>query len=247
MSLIRKGFPLQRVLVTGASRGLGFEFTRQYIDRGAQVFAGYRRPETAGKLRELSERHPDRLIMVPLDVSDENSIRASVGAVAEKTDSLDLLINNAGIGGVVQATGKQEELGTFTFDDAWLTIRTMGVGPILMAQQYIGLLERGDNPKIANVTSGYGSVSANTTRFPYYYSAAKATMHQLMRSLVPDVRPKGISIVILDPGSVRTDMGGPTAPLSPEESVAGMVEVIDNLTVDKSGSFISWQGRAMAW
>lgn len=238
---------MQHIVVTGASRGLGFEFTRQYVRRGAHVFAGYRRLETAGKLQALSDQNPGQVSLVPLDVSDEASIRTSAKTVAEKTEAIDLLINNAGIGGVVQATGKVEELGTFTFDDAWLTIRTMGVGPILMAQEYLGLLEKGDHPKIANVTSGYGSVSANTTRFPYYYSAAKATMHQLMRSLVPDVKPKGISVVILDPGSVRTDMGGPTAPLSPEESVEGMIQVIDGLTLDQSGSFISWQGRPMAW
>jgi NAD(P)-dependent dehydrogenase (short-subunit alcohol dehydrogenase family) len=235
------------VLVTGASRGIGFEFTRQYLDRGAHVFAGFRREQTAGKLRELASLHPDLLTLVPLDVSDEESIRASRNYVQDKTDRLDLLINNAGIGGFSSLSGRAEELGTFQFEDAWVVLRTMAVGPLLMAQEYLDLLKAGHEAKIANVTSGYGSISSNTNRFPYYYSAAKSALHQLMRSLTADVRPMGISVVLLDPGSVSTDMGGPTAPLTPTESVSGMVSVIDSLTLDQIGSFLSWQGRTMPW
>ncbi|HEX5323326.1 MAG TPA: SDR family oxidoreductase [Capsulimonadaceae bacterium] len=238
---------MQHVLVTGASRGIGLEFARHYLDRGAQVFAGYRRPETAGKLFDLTESHPERLVLVPLDVSDEASIRASRNRVGESSKSLDLLINNAGIGGFSSLTGKQEQLGSFQFDDSWVVLRTMAVGPLLIAQEYLDLLKAGENAQIANVTSGYGSISSNTSRFPYYYSAAKSALHQLMRSLAADVRPMGISVVLLDPGSVQTDMGGPTAPLTPHESVAGMISVIESLTLAQSGSFISWQGRTMPW
>jgi NAD(P)-dependent dehydrogenase (short-subunit alcohol dehydrogenase family) len=238
---------MDHVLITGASRGLGFEFTRQYLQRGAKVFAGYRQLKTAGKLQELKKSHSDRLILVPLDVSDEESILQACGFIGESTDQLSVLINNAGIGGFDSRTGKQEQLGTFHMDDACVVLRTMALGPLLLAQECMGLMKAAGSAKIINITSGYGSVSSNTHKFPYYYSAAKSALHQLMRSLAEDVRPLGISVTLLDPGSVSTDMGGPTAPLTPTQSVSGMMQVIDGLTLERSNSFISWQGKLMPW
>lgn len=238
---------MDHVLITGASRGLGLEFTRQYLQRDAKVFAGYRRPETAGALQAMSKSHPNRLMLVPLDVSDEESICRSAGIVAQHTDRLNVLINNAGIGGVDSRTGKQEQLGTFHMDDACVVLRTMAVGPLLLAQECMAMLETAGTAKIINITSGYGSVSSNTHKFPYYYSAAKSAMNQLMRTLAEEVRPSGISVVLLDPGSVSTDMGGPTAPLTPTQSVNGMLQIIDGLTLERSNTFLNWQGKQMPW
>jgi NAD(P)-dependent dehydrogenase (short-subunit alcohol dehydrogenase family) len=238
---------MDHVLVTGASRGLGLEFTRQYLQRGAKVYAGYRRVETANTLREMNKAQPDRLVLVPLDVSDEQSILQACEMVRKSTDKLDALINNAGIGGVDTRTGKQERLGTFHMDDACVVLRTMALGPLLLAQECVELLRKSSAGKVINITSGYGSVSSNTHKFPYYYSAAKSALHQLMRSLAEDVRPMGISVTLLDPGSVSTDMGGPTAPLTPTQSVTGMLKVIDGLNLENSNSFISWQGKQMPW
>jgi NAD(P)-dependent dehydrogenase (short-subunit alcohol dehydrogenase family) len=235
------------VLVTGASRGLGFEFTRQYLQRGAKVFAGYRRLETAGKLQELKKSNPDKLVLVPLDVSDEDSILQARKIVGESTDRLTVLVNNAGIGGFDSRTKQQERLGTFHMDDACVVLRTMALGPLLLAQECMDLMKAAGAAKIINITSGYGSVSCNTHKFPYYYSAAKSALHQLMRSLAEDVRPNNIAVTVLDPGSVSTDMGGPTAPITPTQSVTGMLQVIDGLTMDKSNSFINWQGKQMQW
>jgi NAD(P)-dependent dehydrogenase (short-subunit alcohol dehydrogenase family) len=238
---------MEHVLITGASRGLGFEFTRQYLQRGAKVFAGHRRLETAGKLQELCKSQSDRLTLVPLDVSDEESVCKAAKTVSQSTDRLDVLINNAGIGGVDSRTGKQEQLGTFHMDDACVVLRTMALGPLLLAQECMGMMRATGTAKIANITSGYGSVSSNTHKFPYYYSAAKSALHQLMRTLAEDVRPWNISVTLLDPGSVSTDMGGPTAPITPTQSVNGMLKVIDELNLDRSNSFISWQGKQMPW
>jgi NAD(P)-dependent dehydrogenase (short-subunit alcohol dehydrogenase family) len=238
---------MERVLITGANRGLGLAFARLYLERGAQVFAGARRPEAAHLLEELKQTHGERLTVIPLDVSDEDSICRSRDIVAGLTDSLNLLINNAGIGGVSKATGKQEQLGTLAMDDIWEPLKTMAVGPLLMAQEYLNLLQAAGEATVANVTSGYGSVSSNTTRFPYYYSAAKSALHQLMRSLAADVRQWNIRIVLLDPGSVSTDMGGPNAPLTPEQSAGGMIQVIDSLTLEQSGAFLDWEGNPKPW
>jgi NAD(P)-dependent dehydrogenase (short-subunit alcohol dehydrogenase family) len=238
---------MDHVMITGASRGLGLEFARHYVRRGARVFAGYRRTETAGALLELAKANPDRLTPVLLDVADEDSIRRSTETVSQSTDRLNVLINNAGLGGIDSRTGKQEQLGTFHMDDACVVLRTMALGPLLLAQECLGMMRAAGAAKIINITSGYGSISSNTHKFPYYYSAAKSALHQLMRTLAEEVRPMGISVTVLDPGSVSTDMGGPTAPLTPNQSVTGMLTVIDGLTLERSNSFLNWQGKQMPW
>ncbi len=230
---------MERVLVTGANRGIGLEFARQYLQRGSRVFAGYRRPDAAQHLESLKESHPDQLTILPLDVADADSIRASQQRVRTQVDSLDVLINNAGI-------GVAEHLGALNFDDVLRVMRVNAVGPLLIAQEYLDLLRAGENAKIANVTSGYGSVSQNSG-FPYSYSASKAALHQLMRSLAAEIRQWGIMTVLLDPGWVQTDMGGPNAPLPVEQSAGGMIKVIDALTPERSGAFINWQGSEMQW
>lgn len=179
---------METVVVTGANRGMGLEFCRQYLGRGAKVFAGYRNPNSTGKLEELRKQHGDRLVLIPLDVGDEDSIRNSAKLVAKQTDTVDVLINNAGLGGISRDDGKQERLGTFHFDDAWIVLRAMAVGPLLMAQEYLEMLKKSGHAKVGNVSSGYGSIAGNTNCSPYYYSAAKTTMHQFMRSLAADVK-----------------------------------------------------------
>jgi len=238
---------METVVVTGANRGMGLEFSRQYLRRGAKVFAGYRRAGTTTKLEELGRQHPRQLVLAPMDVSDEDSIRESARIVAAQTDVVDVLVNNAGIGGNSRDTGKTEELGNFHFDDAWKVLRTMAVGPLLMAQEYLPMLKKSGHAKIGNVTSGYGSISGNVNRSPYYYSAAKTAMHQFMRSLTADVKKDGMSVVLLDPGWVQTDMGGPNAPLPVDVSIAGMISVMDKMTVETSGRFVKWDGTEMAW
>jgi NAD(P)-dependent dehydrogenase (short-subunit alcohol dehydrogenase family) len=226
---------------------MGLEFSRQYLARGARVFAGVRNRASAGKLEGLQKDYPQRLMIVDLDVSDEESIRRSAQMVAGETDVVDVLVNNAGIGGNSRDTGKTEELGNFHFDDAWKVLRTMAVGPLLMAQEYLPMLKKPAHGKIGNVSSGYGSISGNTNRSPYYYSAAKTCMHQFMKSLSADVKQWGISVVLLDPGWVKTDMGGPNAPLDVDKSIGGMIKVMDEMTVETSGRFIKWDGSSVAW
>lgn len=238
---------MERVLITGASRGIGLAFARLYAQRGDRVLACCRNPETAVHTLELERSYPGKVTRITLDVSDEDSICASREQVGLHVDGLDILINNAGIGGSDSRTGRQERLGTFHFDDACRVLQVMAVGPLLMAQTYMDLLRAGDRARIACITSGYGSVSSNTHGFPYYYSAAKSAMHQFMRSLAYDVRDWGIATVLLDPGSVRTDMGGPNAPLLPEESAGGMMRVLDALTPEQSGTFLNWEGKAVPW
>jgi NAD(P)-dependent dehydrogenase (short-subunit alcohol dehydrogenase family) len=236
----------RRVLVTGAGRGLGLELTRRYLERGDQVFATCRQPSRARDLAALAGAHRDQLTVLALDVADAASIRAAHAAVRRRTKALDLLINNAGVYSRRGSADPSERLGTLRFDDALHVLRTNAVAPLMVTQQCLDLLAAGRAPRVVAISSEYGSVSENDG-FPYYYAASKAALNMLMRSLAADVRRRGIVAAILDPGWVRTDMGGPQAPLTPARSVAGMMRVIDGLTARDSGRFYTWEGTVAPW
>jgi NAD(P)-dependent dehydrogenase (short-subunit alcohol dehydrogenase family) len=238
---------VQRILITGTSRGLGLEFARQYVERGDRVYAGCRTPPSARRLQDLRAAFPQRLTVITMDVADLDSIRTSHAVVCSQVDGLDLLINNAGIYSVHGSAEPTEVLGSLDFADALAVFRVNAVAPLLVAQQYLDLLRAGTRAKIVSISSGYGSISANTEGFPYYYSASKAAVNMCMRSLAADTRPWGITTVLLDPGWVQTDMGGPDAPLTPEQSVGGMIRVIDRLTLRDTGKFLDWHGAEQAW
>lgn len=238
---------MQRILITGANRGLGFEFTSLYLERGERVFACCRHLEKAKELRQLVSEYDKRLTIVSLDVADAESIRASHDQVKSEVDGLDLLINNAGIYSVHGSEEPSERLGNLNFEDALKLFRVNAVAPLILAQQYLDLLRASTNAKIVNISTGYASPSANTSGFPYYYSASKAAMNMFMRSFAADARRMSITTVLLDPGWVRTEMGGPNASITPSESVDGMIRVIDSLTPKHNGMFLDWQGKELSW
>ena len=239
----------QRVLITGANRGIGLEFARQLAARGDRVFATTRDVNRAAELKRLASEYGDDVVtIVPLDVADENSIRAAADAVKAKTDALDLLINNAGIYSAKVTSGGEpgEKLGQMNFDDALLVLRTNAVSPLLVTQALLPLLKRGENPRVASITSGYGSVADNTG-FPYYYAASKAALNMFTRSLAADAAIKDIAAIVMSPGWVQTDMGGANAPMTVDKSVAGMLKVIDNLTPADTSRFLDWRGEEVNW
>ncbi|HSF31050.1 MAG TPA: SDR family oxidoreductase [Candidatus Tectomicrobia bacterium] len=236
-----------RILITGANRGLGLEFVRQYLEQGAHVFAACRRPTTASSLHRLQAQFSEQLTIVALDVADAAVIRAAHDTVHTQVDSLDVLINNAAIYSSRGSHEPSERLGELSFEDALTVLRVNAVAPLLVAQQFLGLLRASRRAKLISISSGYGSVSANTGGFPYYYSASKAALNMYMRSLATDAKRWGITTVLLDPGWVRTDMGGPSAPTTPQEAVAAMMRVIDALTPRHNGRFLTWRGDEQDW
>lgn len=238
---------MQRILITGANRGLGFEFARQYLQRGDRVFAGSRQPDRANELKSLASNFPRHLTMVALDVADPQSVREAHDSLRQEVDALDLLINNAGVYSAKGSRSPRESLGTLSFNEALLVMRINAIGPMLLAQQVFDLLKASGNAKIVNITSGYGSVSGNTSGFPYYYAASKAALNQLTRSLAADTRKSRIIAVVMDPGWVATDMGGPEAPISTQESVQSMIGVIDRLTFKQNGQNLNRFGENQPW
>jgi len=236
-------------LVTGANRGIGLEFVRQLATRGDRVFATARDVKRATELQQLAKQHGDgRVKVIPLDVNAADSIRAAADAVQKETDALDLLINNAGVYAARVTAGGDpaEKLGDLNFDDALKVIRTNAVAPLILTQALLPLLKRGADPKVVSITSGYGSVADNNG-FPYYYAASKAALNMFMRSFAGDAAARGIVTIVMSPGWVQTDMGGKGAPITPEQSVAGMLKVIDSLTTADNSTFKDWRAKEVSW
>lgn len=238
---------MQHVLITGANRGLGFEFTRQYLVNGDRVFAACREPDRATELKRLLPEFPKRLSILQMDVADSTSIQAAHLVVARDTTVLDLLINNAGVYSSRGSASPGESLGALSFDDALRVLRTNSIGPLMVSQQFLELLVASEKGRIVNITSGYGSVSNNTSGFPYYYSASKAALNQLTRSIAADVHKRNVIAVVFDPGWVATDMGGPGAPVSPQDAVANLIDAIERLNAKDNGQFLNRFGERQNW
>ena len=229
-------------LVTGANRGLGLEFVRQLLADGVRVVATCRQPGKATALNTLAAEHPGHLKVLPLDVGDARSrdelVREWPLAAGEDA-RIGLLVNNAGV------LHSGERFGTLTADTLDDSLRTNVTGPLLLTQALAPLLR--DGARVANLSSQLGSI-ANTGRFGTpSYAISKAALNMATVQLAHALRERGIVVVALHPGWVRTDMGGAQASEAPEESVTGLRTVIDGLGPDDSGRFLDWTGAALPW
>lgn len=228
-------------LVTGANRGLGLEFVRQLLARGDHVIAACRQPGKATTLNLLAGEHPGRLQVLPLDLADPRTHAALAAEVPLVTDEepLDLLINNAGVlrGG--------ERFGQVRPSDLDASFHTNAAGPFLLTQALAPQLAEGAT--VANISSEVGSIALRQEFRTPSYAMGKAAQNMATSLLAQALAPRGIKVVALHPGWVRTDMGGAQATLSAQESVAGLLRVLHQLTLDQSGEFFDWQGQPLPW
>jgi len=232
----------RRSLVTGANRGLGLEFVRQLLARGDRVIATCRQPGKATALNALAGEHPGRLHVLPLDVADPRAIaelQRELLLLADDGDLIDLLVNGAG---VLHSGERFGSVSAVNLDDSF---RTNAMGPFLLTQALATRLA--DGARVANITSQLGSI-ANTTRFGTpSYDISKAAQNMATALLAAALRERGIVVVALHPGWVQTDMGGAGATVTPEQSVSGLLRVIDGLKPSDSGRFLDWRGAALPW
>jgi NAD(P)-dependent dehydrogenase (short-subunit alcohol dehydrogenase family) len=237
------------IVITGASRGLGLEFVRQYLAGGRQIIATCRTPEAAGELQALRARYAPALRILQLDVTDKAGRARVHKEVAEVAGRVDLLINNAAIqaGNPVGDEGGSYTFGRLHEEDMGRVFRVNAISPLLMVEAFVDLLALGRDPKVVNITSWLGSISEKSQVFGYSYCASKTTLNMFTKLLSIELRGKRIAVLALHPGHVQTDMGGADAPLVPEQSVEGMIRVIDALTMRDSGKFLDWQGNEIPW
>jgi NAD(P)-dependent dehydrogenase (short-subunit alcohol dehydrogenase family) len=226
------------VLITGANRGIGLELAHQYLNTGWTVYACCRKPEEAEKLATLAG---EDLEIFALDVAEPESVELLAEVLVER--SLDLLINNAGIYG---PRGGGQAFGTLDFD-AWLDVfETNTLGPLRVTEALLGNLTREGPGAVATITSIMGSIAQNQGGH-YAYRSSKAAVNAAMRGLAEDLRGRGIPVVLVHPGWVRTAMGGPQAQISVEESAAGIREVIAELELANTGRFVDYTGAPIPW
>ncbi len=232
---------MAQILITGANRGLGLEFTRQFLERGERVVATCRQPGRAAELTRMAAEHPGRLKVLPLDVAQERS-RAELAREIELLDlRLDLLINNAGV------LPSGERFGTLDADTLATTFAINVQGPLLLSQALAPRLL--DGGKIVALASGIGSI-AGTERFGTpSYAISKAALNMAMRQLGHALAERRIGVIALSPGWVRTAMGGENAALDPAQSVANMLVVIDGFVFDplRIAPFLGNDGKPVAW
>jgi NAD(P)-dependent dehydrogenase (short-subunit alcohol dehydrogenase family) len=221
------------VVVTGANRGLGLEFARQLHAGGANVIGTARRPDAATELHSLGVR------VEQLDVTDSASVEALVARLGDV--AIDVLLNNAGIfpsWAGIEAVDPDEVLRVYAVNT---------VGPIRVTQALLPNLRQGRRKLIMNMSSGLGSIAGNDRGAAIGYRESKSALNMFTRSLALELAEEGFTCIAMSPGWVRTDMGGESAPLSPEESVQGMLSVLAGSAVGDSGTYLDHQGETLDW
>ena len=229
----------RHALVTGANRGLGLEFVRQLLARGDRVVAACRHPGKATALNALAGEYPGRLRVLPLDVASAKSRAELVRELPLVCERIDLLINNAG---VLHSGERFGHLDPAILEDSF---RINALGPLLLTEALAGTLA--DGGKVANVSSMLSSIAGCGEFRSPSYGMSKAAQNMATAQLAHALTPRGIVVLALCPGWVQTDMGGAGAPLTPAESIAGLLRIIDAATIEDSGRFLDWQGEARAW
>jgi NAD(P)-dependent dehydrogenase (short-subunit alcohol dehydrogenase family) len=226
-------------LVTGANRGIGLAFVRHLLARGDRVVATCRHPGKASALNTLAGEYPGHLHVLPLDVADAKSRAELVRELPLVCAHIHLLINNAG---VLHSGERFGSLSAANLDDSF---RINASGPLLLTEALAPALA--DGATIANISSQLGSIGNNRQFGTPSYNISKAAQNMATVLLAHALRDRNINAVALHPGWVQTDMGGEGAQITVDESVTGLLGVIDALGRDDSGRFIDWRGEAMAW
>ncbi len=223
------------VLVTGANRGLGLEFAKQYHAAGWNVIATAREPKGADDLRAIGKD----VRIEALDVANPASVAALAAAL--KDQPIDLLINNAGVSG-----GGGGALAEIKPDEYERVLQVNAIGPMRVTQALMPNLNAGKGKMIVSISSGLGSIANSNGGF-YGYRESKAALNMFMRTLAAELKGDGFICIAMSPGWVKTDMGGPNAQLTPEQSITGMRKVMDGLKPQDSGKFWNHEGEIVPW
>jgi NAD(P)-dependent dehydrogenase (short-subunit alcohol dehydrogenase family) len=222
---------MPRVLITGAGRGIGLELARQYAAGGWDVIATVRDPAKADELAALGVR------VEALDMRDF----AALAAFPERLggEPLELFVANAGLSQAKWIRSRQDA-------EAWQEVHAVNaVAPTLLAETLLPLVEAAGG-RMAAISSRMGSIDDSSGGY-IGYRASKAALNAAWRALALGWRGRSVTLLLLHPGWVQTDMGGPQAPLPADESVAGMRRVIAGLPRSESGAFVDYRGEPVPW
>lgn len=226
---------MPNVVITGANRGIGLALARRYAAAGWQVHAGVRRPEAAEALRALPG-----VSLHPLEVADQASIEAFAAALAGLP--VDHLVNNAGVLGA-----RHTDFGHTRLDDWLAVLRVNSAAPFVLTERLAPNLAAGEGRRVGVISSSLGSIARAENDWPAPYAVSKAAVNMVVRQLSLYLAERGIAVLALDPGWVRTDMGGGEADHAVEDSAAGLFERMTTAGLDMSGGFYRFDGTALPW
>jgi len=226
------------VLITGANRGLGLSYAKHYANAGYQVIACCRNPEQAAELSSLANTR-----VYAMDVSDEKQI-AALGKQLGDT-AIDILINNAG---VVGGSFAEQSLAAGASSDAWLeAFKINTIAPLRVVEAFLPSLRAGQQKKIINMSSIVSCMTHPVMGGMYHYRSTKAGLNGITVGLSLDLKEEGFIVTAVHPGFVATDMGGPDAPVQPDDSIKALVEIIERLSATDNGKFYCFDGSEFNW
>lgn len=222
---------MKTAVITGANRGIGLELTTQLLDCGYKVHATYR--SSKGGLSQIQNKS---LTIHQMDVRSKEQI----SSVIREIDSIDLLINNAGV-----SDGHWSSISEIDMEHALEVLNVNAISPVLVTQQ--SLLKLSNQSTVVMVSSLMGSISDCLSGKSYAYRASKTALNMFAVAMKNELKEMGSSLLIIHPGWVETDMGGPNAPLSKDESVRGMIQRIDEQDMSMTGRYVEFDGSPIEW
>ncbi len=231
----------ERVVITGANRGLGLELARIYSGRGDEVWAGCRQPAQAAELASLTEH------IETVDVGSDVSIAAFADALGPAP--IDILYNNAGIDARALGIDDGARDVLQVSGEVFLEVmRVNAVGPMLLTRAVLDRLTASSNPRVVNVSSQAGSMEvAHTLGRDVTYTSSKAALNMISVRQSVHLRDAGVTVIAIHPGFLKTDMGGSRADMATADGAAGIVTMVDGLTLADSGTFRRWDGSIHPW
>ncbi|NIR61388.1 MAG: SDR family oxidoreductase [Gammaproteobacteria bacterium] len=232
---------MSAILITGANRALGYEWARQHAEAGWRVYATCRRPAEAEALQRLAQAH-ENVSVHRIDVTRPDEIQAVAAELREA--SIDLLVNNAG---VYLEKYLPDEPFHLRYEDWEYTLRVNTLAQMRVTEEFIEHVARSDRRLVVAITSHMGSITELDAPGSYYYRSSKAALNAAMKGLSHALRPRGIGVLLLHPGWVRTRMGGPDARWSPAQSVDHMRRVVEEFDMSMTGRFFRYDGSEIPW
>jgi NAD(P)-dependent dehydrogenase (short-subunit alcohol dehydrogenase family) len=230
------------VLITGASRGLGFFLAKKYLEDGATVFAGAR-DISIPMLEALKIEFPETLIPITLEVTDSSSVGEATYNVGKHTDKIDVVINNAAI----HNNTSYEILENADIDDSLLVYNVNSLGPLRVVKAFLPLIRKSASAKIVNVSSETGSISTCWREKEFDYCMSKAALNMASKLLSNYLRKDNVTVLAVHPGWMRTDMGGSNAHLDPYETACQLVALFDGINNPEHPVFIDNNGDTYPW
>ena len=230
---------MTHILITGANRGIGLGFVRKYIEKNIHLTCTIRDISGSKELLAFKEKYPNNMEIFELDLLKENAVVTLANFIKDRP--IDILISNAGVG----SSNQHFQAVSST---RWLEVLKVNlIAPLMITQAVIENVKKSSVKKIFFLSSQLGSIEDNKSGGMYIYRSSKTGLNQVVKSLSIDLKAYGITVVALHPGWVKTDMGGPNAPVSIDESVEGMIRVIDTTDIKDTGKFLNYDRRELPW